>query len=130
LRFIFLLLIVCRQSSWDNLNGAPKGTTMPATPEERREKARLRAERYRRKKGIQPRKPAARPWLALGISRSTYYRHRAEAREQAALQAANAAREAVLDRLDWMLGQMRADLDRAGQCMAEMALVLGEPRDR
>jgi hypothetical protein len=41
------------------------------TPEERRERARLRSLRWRRAQGIGPRKPAERPWLALGISRST-----------------------------------------------------------
>ena len=40
------------------------------TLEERREKARLRSERWRRAHGIMPRRKAARPWLALGISRS------------------------------------------------------------
>ena len=44
------------------------------TPEERRERARLRSERWRRAHGIGPRKPAERPWLALGISHSTYNR--------------------------------------------------------
>jgi hypothetical protein len=79
---------------------------------ERGEKARLRSLRWRRAHGIGPRKPAARPWLALGISRSTYYRRRAKAREQAALAAATAAREAVLDRLDWQLAELRASLER------------------
>ena len=54
------------------------------TPSERREAARLRSERWRRARGIMPRRKAAQPWLALGISRSTYYRRRAKAREQAA----------------------------------------------
>src|SRR5262249_979738 len=55
------------------------------TPEERRERARLRSERWRRPHGTGPRKPAERPWLALGISRSTtYYRRRAKARQQLA----------------------------------------------
>ena len=40
------------------------------TPEQRRERARLRSERWRRAHGIGPRKPAARPWLALALSRS------------------------------------------------------------
>jgi len=44
------------------------------TLSERREKARLRSERWRRAHGIMPRKPAERPWLAEGISRSTWYR--------------------------------------------------------
>jgi hypothetical protein len=43
------------------------------TASERREATRLRAERWRRAHGIMPRKPAERPWLAMGISRSTYY---------------------------------------------------------
>jgi hypothetical protein len=41
------------------------------TAAERREKARLRSERWRRAHGIGPRKPAQKPWLALNISRST-----------------------------------------------------------
>ena len=61
----------------------------------RRERNRLRSLRWRRAHGIGPRKPAQRPWLALGISR----RRRAKARERAALAQAMAAREAVLDRL-------------------------------
>jgi hypothetical protein len=42
------------------------------TAAERREKARLRSERWRRAHGIGPRRPAQKPWLALGVSRSTY----------------------------------------------------------
>jgi hypothetical protein len=44
------------------------------TPAERRERARLRSERWRRAHGIGPRKPASKPWLAMGVSRSTWYR--------------------------------------------------------
>ena len=44
------------------------------TAEERRERARLASLRWRRKCGIMPRKPAQRPWLTEGISRSTWYR--------------------------------------------------------
>ena len=43
------------------------------TPSERREASRLRSERWRRAHGIMPRRPAQRPWLAMGISRSTWY---------------------------------------------------------
>jgi hypothetical protein len=47
-------------------------SALPAPKEhERREKARLRSERWRLAHGIGPRKPAARPWLAMGVSRST-----------------------------------------------------------
>jgi hypothetical protein len=91
---------------------------------ERGEKARLRSLRWRRAHGIGPRKPAARPWLALGISRSTYYRRRAKAREQAALAAATAAREAVLDRLQWQLAELRASLDRMAVANGAMAVEL------
>jgi hypothetical protein len=75
------------------------------TLEERRERARLRSLRWRRAHGIGPRKPAQRPWLALGISGSNLV---PKAREQAALAAAMAAREAVLDRLAWQLAELRA----------------------
>jgi hypothetical protein len=40
------------------------------TPEQRRERNRLRSLRWRRAHGIGPRKPAQRPWLALGLSRT------------------------------------------------------------
>ena len=83
------------------------------TNAERRERARLRSERWRRAHGIMPRKPAQRRWLAMGISRSTWYRRRAKARQQAALAQATAAREAVLDRLQWQLAELRASLERA-----------------
>jgi hypothetical protein len=42
------------------------------TTEDRHEKARLRSERWRRAHGIMPRRPAQKPWLAEGISRSTW----------------------------------------------------------
>jgi hypothetical protein len=44
------------------------------TDAERREAARLRSEGWRRAHGIGPRRPAQRPWLAEGVSRSTWYR--------------------------------------------------------
>ncbi len=43
------------------------------TPEQR-EAARLRSQRWRRAHGIPARKPAQKPWLAEGVSRSTWYR--------------------------------------------------------
>jgi hypothetical protein len=51
-----------------------------------------------------PRKPAERPWLALGVS--PYYRRRAKARQQA-------AQAAVFDRLQWQLAELRSELDKA-----------------
>ena len=71
-----------------------------------------------------PRKPAQKPWLALGISRSTYYyRRQKKAREQAALAAAMAQRQAMFDRLEWMLAELRADLDRVMGTHAEAAAI-------
>ena len=92
-----------------------------ATPEQR-ERARLRSERWRRAHGIGPRKPAARPWLALGISRSTtWYRRRRKARQEACVRLTVAARAAVLDRLAWQIAELRASLDRCAVAHAVMA---------
>jgi hypothetical protein len=93
------------------------------TPEERRERARLRSERWRRAHGIGPRRPAQRPWLALGISRSTWYRRRAKAREQAAL----ASRAIVFNRLQWQVTELRASLDRCAAMHAIFAAELNRP---
>jgi len=49
-----------------------------------------------------------------------YYRRRAKAREQ----AAQAAREAVFDRLAWQLAELRASLDRCAIAHAVMAAEL------
>ena len=95
------------------------------TAEERREKA-LRSERWRRAHGILPRQPAQRPWLALGISRSTYYRRRAKAREQAAAAQAATVRKAVFDRLDWQMARLRGDLETAARFVDEGAAIIAE----
>jgi hypothetical protein len=60
---------------------------------ERREKARLRSERWRRAHGIGPRRPAKQPWLAEGVSRSTWYRRKQRARQAAAVACACATFE-------------------------------------
>ncbi len=96
------------------------------TAEERREKARLRTERWRRAHGIMPRRKAARPWLAEGISRSTWYRRRKQARERQALTLVAKAREAVVDRLDWQLAQLRGDLETAARFADEGAAIIAE----
>jgi hypothetical protein len=107
------------------------------TPKDRRECARLSSERWRRAHGIGPRRPAQRPWLALSISRSTYYRRRAKARHEAALahselcdisasmEAEDAA--AVLDRLQWQVAELRTHLDRLAAANAIMAVELSRP---
>jgi hypothetical protein len=96
------------------------------TAEERREKARLRSERWRRAHGIMPRQPAQRPWLALGISRSTYYRRRAKAREQAAAALAVTMLEAVFDRLNWQMARLRRELETAARFVDEGAAIIAE----
>src|SRR5262249_50272046 len=115
-----------RKQSASNLlpdwHRSPRGCMrQKQTLEQRRERARLRALRWRRAHGIGPRKPAQRSWLALGISRSTYYRRRAKAREQAALLSTAAAREAVLDRLAWQIAELRASLDKCAAAHEAMA---------
>jgi hypothetical protein len=71
--------------------------------------------------------PAQRPWLAEGISRSTYYRRKAKGRQQAALAHDAAAREAMLDRLHWQVVELRASLDRAAAFNAAIGQVLNAP---
>ena len=105
--------------------------TTETTPEEaraaaRREKARLRAERARRAKGIMPRPKAKQPWLTEGISRSTWYRRQKKAREQAAAAQAAMARQAMLDRIVWQMMQLRAELETAARYMDEGAAILAE----
>jgi len=101
-----------------------KGRIM--TAEERREKARLRSERWRRAHGIMPRRPAQRPWLAEGISRSTWYRRRKQTRERQALTLVATAQEAVFDRLDWQLAQLRRELETAARFADKGTAILAE----
>jgi hypothetical protein len=93
---------------------------------ERREKARLRSERTRRARGIMPRKKARKAWLAEGISRSTWYRRRKRAREQAAPALATAARQATLERLEWQLSLLRSDLERCARFTDQGAAIIAE----
>jgi hypothetical protein len=81
-------------------------------PEQRREKARLRSERWQRAHGIGPGRPAQRPWIALGISRSTWYRRRKQAREAATRQAAIAFLDRTLARAEAFAAQLARDLER------------------
>jgi hypothetical protein len=95
---------------------------------ERREKARLRSERWRRGHGIMPRKPAQKPWLAKGISRSTWYRRKAKARQEAALAVELSRQRDILSRAGAFTRQLQAELAEAGRCQAIMAAVIGELR--
>ncbi|MGB8901315.1 MAG: hypothetical protein WCC90_19690 [Methylocella sp.] len=96
------------------------------TPAERREKNRLRSERWRRAHGIMPRKPASKPWLALGVSRSTWYRRRAKARQEAALAIDATQRREVLDRAERFVAELQAELAEAARCHAMTAAIVGE----
>jgi hypothetical protein len=100
------------------------------TPEDRvaahREKARLRSERWRRAHGIMPRKPAQKPWLAEGISRSTYYRRRKQARELAALAFEPSRRLEVLSRAKDFTRQLQAELAEVTRCHAVAAGIIAE----
>jgi hypothetical protein len=86
---------------------------------EKREKARLRSERWRRAHGIGPRKPAQKPWLAEGISRSTWYRRGNRI----------SARLADLSRASAFVYQLQLDLAEAARCHAIAAGIIGEMSD-
>jgi hypothetical protein len=88
-----------------------------------REKA---SERWRPAHGIMTRRPAQRPWLAKGISRSTWYRRRKQAREPAALAIETSRRREVLSRAEAFTRQSQAALAEVAQCQAAAAAVIGE----
>jgi hypothetical protein len=94
--------------------------------QERRERNRLRSERWRRAHGIGPRKPAQRPWLAEGISRSAWYRRKAKARQEAALAAETRRRLRLLSRAEAFVYRLQHDLAEAARCHAIAAGIMGE----
>jgi hypothetical protein len=87
--------------------------------EERREKARLRSERWRRAHGIGPRRPAQQPWLAEGISRSTWYRRRKRARD-----AATAC--AIFARAESFAAALTRDLARCAALERQTMAIIAE----
>jgi hypothetical protein len=89
---------------------------------ERREKARLRSERWRRAHGIGPRRPAKRPWLAAGVSRSTWYRRKQRARQAAVVAYAHA----TLDRAEAFAVALARDLDQCAVLERESVAILAE----
>ena len=91
------------------------------TADQRREAARLRSERWRRAHGIMPRRPPQQPWLAEGISRSTWYRRRKQAPEREALAAVAAQRQAMFERAEPFAAALTRDLDRCAAIHAIMA---------
>jgi hypothetical protein len=94
-------------------------TLKKMTDAERREKARLRSERWRRAHGIMPRRPAKQPWLAAGVSRSTWYRRRKQAQQAAFVRAS-------LDRAEVFALELSRDLARCKACERESMLMLAE----
>jgi len=91
------------------------------TKEEKRERNRLASERRRRAHGIGPRKPAQRPWLAEGISRSTWYRRRAKACQETALALNILLCRKMFSRAEAFTRQLQAELAEAARCQAVMA---------
>jgi hypothetical protein len=86
---------------------------------ERREKSRLLSERWRRAHGIGPRRPAKQPWLAEGVSRSTWYRRRKQA-QQAAFVCAS------LDRAESFAAALTRDLTRCAALERESRAIIEE----
>jgi hypothetical protein len=91
------------------------------TDAERREKARLRSERWRRAHGIGPRRPAKQPWLAAGVSRSTWYRRRKRARDAATACAIFARAESFAAALTRDLARCAALERESMKLIAELA---------
>jgi hypothetical protein len=89
------------------------------TDSDRREKARLRSERWRRAHGIGPRRPAQQPWLAEGVSRSTWYRRRTKARDAAFVRAS-------LDRAESFAAALTRDLARCAALERESMAIIAE----
>jgi hypothetical protein len=92
------------------------------TDAERREKNRFCSERWRRAHGIGPRRPAKRPWLAEGISRSTWYRRKQRARQAAAV----ACSRATLERAEAFAAALTRDLSRCAALEHESMAIIAE----
>jgi hypothetical protein len=100
----------------------------------RREKARLRSERWRRAHGIMPRKPASKPWLAEGCSRSTWYRRGNRVPSNAEHQVISNSKHVCLLPPSWgtlsravaFTRQLQAELAEVARCQAIEAAIIGE----
>src|ERR1700704_1625843 len=94
------------------------------TDAERREKARLRSERWRRAHGIGPRRPAQKPWLAEGISRSTWYRRG----NRISPKLSNLKSKNFLDltRASAFVRELQAELAEVARCHQVMEGIIGE----
>jgi hypothetical protein len=94
---------------------------------ERRERARLRAERWRRAHGIMPRRPAQKPWLAEGVSRWTWYRRGNRVRETWEAGAnfnpdtsGKTSQPIDLSRASSFVRELQAELAEVARCQAAM----------
>jgi hypothetical protein len=99
---------------------------------ERRERARLRSERWRRAHEIMPRRPAQMPWLAEGCSRSTWYRRGNRISEKFSdlkfvrdLKSNNFVR---LTRAEAFVRELQAELAEVARCQAVTAAIIAELR--
>ena len=102
------------------------------TAEERREANRLRSERWRRAHGIMPRRPAQKPWLAEGVSRSTWYRRGNRVRQTSKATVSFAkdkqAQPIDLSRASAFVTQLQAELAEVDRCHQVMAGIIAEMR--
>ena len=94
------------------------------TAAESRERARLRSERWRRAHGIMPRRPAQKPWLAEGCSRSTWYRR--GNRISATVADLKSNKLLDLSRAEAFVTQLQAELAEVARCQAVTAGIIGE----
>ena len=92
--------------------------------EQRRELARLRSERWRRAHGIMPRRPAQRPWLAEGVSRSTWYRRG----NRVSFAREKHTQPIDLSRALAFVCELQAELAEVARCQAVTAAIIGEMR--
>jgi hypothetical protein len=117
------------------------------TDAERRERARLRSERWRRAHGIMPRGPAQKPWLAEGISRSTWYtrgyrvrdfvKRFDEVRETEVTSSRLTSLSSIglkksvdaFSRAEAFVAALQADLIEAARCNAIAAALIAELQD-
>ncbi|MGB8901871.1 MAG: hypothetical protein WCC90_22660 [Methylocella sp.] len=82
----------------------------------------MRSERWRRAHGIGPRRPPQRPWLAEGVSRSTWYRRRKRVPDPAAVAHARA----TFERAEAFATALTRDLARCAALERETMPIIAE----
>ena len=96
------------------------------TTAERRDANRLRSERWRRAHGIMPRKPASKPWLAEGVSRSTWYRRGNRVQTLVGAPPLKCRGAPTLSRAEAFVRQLQAELAEVTKRHAIAAAVIAE----